>query len=350
MSTRRTIAGLALAAVAGLAGCGDDTDQRTVTLLAYESFPERDTSLNEALAHFTEQTGIAVEIVIAGDTGTMLAKAALTAGNPEGDVMWGIDNTFLSRALDAEVFEPYEPVGVEAIPAELRDLVPGDEVVPVDYGDVCVNADLAWFAERGRDLPATFDDLADPAYADLLVVEDPASSSPGLAFLLATIATYGDDGWRDYWSRLRDNGVVVTTSWDEAYYERFTRAGGDRPLVVSYATSPPAEVLFADPPITEAPTAVIESTCFRQVEFAGVLRGTDSPDAAEQLVDFLVSPELQSEIALNLFVYPANADVALPDVFVEHATVHAAPLTIDPARIERDRARWTDEWADTVLG
>lgn len=351
MIRRRRPVWLMIAPIAALlAGCGDDTDAQHVTLLTYDSFPGEGTSLNAALAGFTDETGITVDIVTAGDTGTMLAKATLTAGNPEGDVMWGIDNTFLSRALDADVFEPYEPAGVDAIPSELRALAPGDEVVPVDFGDVCVNADLDWFAERGLDVPATFDDLTDPAYAGLLAVEDPASSSPGLAFVLATIAEFGDDGWRDYWARLRANGVAVTESWDEAYYERFTRYGGDRPLVVSYGTSPPAEVLFADPPRDDAPTTVLVATCFRQVEFAGVLRGTGSRQAARQLVDFLVSPEFQSEVALNLFVYPANRNVELPEAFVEHAVVPAEPLSLDPARIEAQRARWTDEWTDTVLG
>ena len=260
--------------------CGDD-DPSAITLVTYDSFPASDTSLNEALDAFTEDTGIDVELLVAGDTGTMVSKAVLTAGNPEGDVMFGVDNTFLSRVVEEDVFEPYDAEGLDSVPDEVRALVPDGEATPVDFGDVCINYDIAWFEEQGLDPPADLAALADPAYADLLVVENPATSSPGLAFVLATIAEFGEDGWIDYWAQLRDNGVEVVDGWTEAYYERFSGASdGPKPLVVSYGTSPPAEVVFADPPIDAATTAAIDTTCFRQVEFAGVLRGTEHGDEA----------------------------------------------------------------------
>jgi thiamine transport system substrate-binding protein len=324
--------------------------QDAVTLVAYDSFPTEGTALNDALAEFTDDTGIAVELLIAGDTGSMLSKAALTAGNPEGDVMWGVDSTYLSRAVDAGVFAPYESPALESIPADLRDLVPDFEATPVDYGDVCVNYDIGWFSEHQIDPPTDFDDLLEPEYAELLVVENPATSSPGLAFLLATIAAYGD-GWRAYWTSLTANGVEVIDGWTEAYYERFSWAGGGpRPLVVSYASSPPAEVIFADPPRTDAPTAVVTSTCFRQIEFAGILDGTDSPEQARELVDFLASERFQRELPLTLFVYPADASVELPPEFVDFTSVPDEPLALDPADIEANRSTWIDEWTEIVLG
>ncbi len=352
----------------GVAACGSDDaatstsvtadttpGSGTVTLVTYDSFPEADTSLNEALDAFSADTGIDVEILVAGDTGTMLSKASLTAGNPEGDVMWGIDNTLLSRAIADEVFEPYVATGIADgsidIAAELLELVPNGEATPVDYGDVCVNYDIGWYAERGLDPPASLADLADPAYAGQLVVQNPATSSPGLAFLLATIHEYGEEGWQDYWSRLGDNGVEVVDSWTQAYYERFTWAGGGpTPMVVSYGSSPPAEVIFAEPARDDAPTGVIEDTCFRQVEFAGVLRGTDAPDEAQRLVDFLVSERFQSELALNLFVYPVNEAVALPQEFVEFTVVPDNSRTLDPELIDAERSTWIDEWTELVLG
>jgi thiamine transport system substrate-binding protein len=334
---------------AALAACGDEGGADSITLVAYDSFPDEG-PIRDALAAFTEDTGVGVEVVIAGDAGTMVSKAVLTAGNPEGDVMFGVDNTFLSRVVDEEVFEPYTAEGLEAVPAGLRSLVPDGEATPVDYGDVCINYDIAWFAEHELDPPADLGALAEAEYEDLLVVENPATSSPGLAFLMATIAEFGEDGWADYWSRLRNNGVEVVDGWEQAYYERFTWAGGGpKPLVVSYGTSPPAEVLFADPPVTEAPTAVVESTCFRQVEFAGVLRGTDAPDEAEQLVDFLISPRFQSEIALTLFVYPANSDVDLPPEFTEYSVLPSDPYTLEPATIAANRESWIDQWTDVTL-
>ncbi|MEX0847094.1 MAG: thiamine ABC transporter substrate-binding protein [Ilumatobacteraceae bacterium] len=322
-----------------------------ITLVTYGSFPTADTSLNAALQSFTARTGIGVTIVQAGDAGTMVSKAVLTAGNPEGDVMWGVDNTLLSRAVDGGIFEPYTSPELSAIDPGLTALVPGGEVTPVDFGDVCINFDIAWFADRGIEPPATLDDLIDPTYADLLVVENPASSSPGLAFLLATIAQYGPDGWQDYWAALRDNGVQVVDSWDSAYYEQFSGSSGKgpRPLVVSYASSPPAEVIYADPPRTDAPTASMDASCFRQVEFAGVLRGTDHEAEARLLVDFLAGAEFQQEVALNLFVWPARTDVTLPPEFTTYASVVADPLTVAPADIAANREAWVDAWTDTVL-
>lgn len=354
MNTRRAALALGAALLAaGVAACGDDEPSKpvTLTLVVYDSFPAADTSLNTALAGFTEQTGIGVTLAVAGDAGTMVSRAALTAGNPEGDVMWGVDNTLLSRALAAEVFDPYESTEWSAIDPALTALVPGNEATPVDSGDVCLNYDIAWFAERGLEPPATLADLTDPAYRDLLVVQNPASSSPGLAFLLATVASFGTDGWQQYWADLRANGVEVVDSWTTAYYERFSGSSGKgpRPLVVSYATSPPAEVLFADPPRTDAPTASIEATCFRQVEFAGVLRGTDHRDEARQLVDFLAGATFQAEVPLNLFVYPGRTDVALPEAFTTYGSRAADPFTVAPADIAANQQAWIDEWTAIVL-
>ena len=357
MKSRIALAAAAVLAVV-LAACGADdssavTDSTgapsdvTLTLLAYDSFTPSDGIFDA----FTERTGIHVEVAQAGDAGAMVSKAVLTAGNPEGDVMWGVDNTLLSRAIDGDVFSPYESPALGDVPAELSALVPGHEATPVDYGDVCVNYDVAALEAAGVAPPQTLDDLADPRYADMLVVENPVTSSPGLAFLLATIGAKGD-GWKDYWSALRDNGVKVVDDWDTAYYTDFTRAGGDRPLVVSYASSPPAEVVYADPPLAEgapAPTAIAAGTCFRQVEFAGVLRGTDHEAEARQLVDYLAGPAFQADLPLTMFVYPANDTVALPDVFQQYSTPITDAFSVDPAEIAANRQQWIDDWTTVVL-
>ena len=328
---------------------GDDAAVAdTVTLVAYDSFPAADDAnpVHQALADFTAETGIDVELLVAGDTGTMLSKAELTAGNPEGDVMWGIDNTFLSRAVDAGVFEPYVSPATADIPAEFTDLVPNGEATPVDYGDVCVNYDIGALAELGIDPPTSLEELAEE-HADLLVVENPATSSPGLAFLMATIAEFGDD-WTEFWQALADGGVEVVDSWTTAYYESFSWAGGDRPFVVSYGSSPPFEVLYAEEPMDTAPTGVIAATCFRQVEFAGVLAGTEAPDAARQLVDFLVSERFQREVPLDLFVWPVNQSVELDPVFTDFATIPDSPLSLDPAEIDANRSDWIDQWTEIM--
>jgi len=345
----RSLAVAATSSALALAACSSDADPASITLVTYESFPTEGAAVNERLAEFTDETGIEVEILVAGDTGTMLSKAELTAGNPEGDVMWGIDNSFLSRAISSEIFEPYTAEGLDAIPEQFTSLVPNGEATPVDFGDVCVNYDIAALEGLGVEPPASLDDLLDPVYADLLVVQNPATSSPGLAFLLATIDEYGEDGWKDYWADLVENGVSVTDGWTDAYYGEFTYAGGDRPLVVSYGSSPPFEVLFGEG-LTEAPTGVVESTCFRQVEFAGVLAGTDQPEAARQLIDFLISEPFQSEVALNLFVFPVNTDVELDQTFTDFAVIPDESREVEPDVVDTNREDWIDEWTDLVIG
>jgi thiamine transport system substrate-binding protein len=356
--SRRVRTALALAAVAVLAptvaGCGDDDDAggpgeetTTIRLLTHDSFVVSD----DVLEAFTERTGIDVELLQGGDAGTVVNQAILTKGAPQADVLFGIDSTLLTRGLDADLFVPYEATDLDLVDPRFQ-LDPEHRVTPVDYGDVCLNYDKAWFAERGLAVPTSLEQLVEPAYRDLLVVEDAATSSPGLAFLLATIAHFGPDGWQAWWSDLRENGVEVADSWEDAYNASFSGGGasqGTRPLVVSYASSPPAEVFYADPPVTESPTGVIEAGCYRQVEAAGILRGTDHEREARELVDFLLSEPFQADVPLSMFVFPVRSGVALPEVFAEHAAQPAAPLELPPDQIDANRDEWIDEWSDLVL-
>lgn len=315
-------------------------DPSGITLLTHDSFALSD----ETLEAFTNQTGIEVTLLQAGDTGTMVSEAILTAGNPLGDVMFGVDNTFLARALNADLFEPYESPNLADVPDEFE-LDPMHRVTPIDYGDVCVNY---WTDALPGDPPERLEDLTDPEYADQLVVQNPETSSPGLAFLLATIA--GTDDWEQFWADLADNRVAVTAGWEDAYYGEFISGGGDRSMVVSYASSPPAEVIFASSPIDTAPTEVLVDSCFRQIEFAGVLAGTDHPVEARALIDFMLTPTFQNDVPLNMFVFPVAESASLPPVFVEHAQIAQDPLFIDPAEIEAHRDEWTDRWVEIVLG
>jgi thiamine transport system substrate-binding protein len=313
--------------------------------LAHDSFTPTDGIFDS----FTKETGISVEIVRGGDAGTLVTKAVLASGNPEADVLWGVDNTLLSRALDANVFVPHMSVHRDDLDKTAVALAPNGEVTPVDSGDVCINYDKAWFAERNISPPLTLQALTSSTYRNLLVVPNPVSSSPGLAFLLATIAEFDDD-WQTWWTAMRDNDVLIVESWSDAYYGHFTAASdGSRPLVVSYATSPPAEVLFADPRPTDAPTAVAARTCFRQYEFAGILRGTKHEQAAGLLIDFLVSPTFQNDLPLTQFVWPINTTAEVPREFLDYALRPENPLMIDPATIAARRAEWLDQFSDIML-
>lgn len=348
-STDSTEAASTATAPTDTASTAGSTD--SLTLVAYDSFAI-DPSAFDA---FTAATGISVSIVTAGDAGSMLSKAALTAGNPEGDVMWGVDNTLLSRALAGNVFEPYTSPDLSSLDPDATALVPGHEATPVDEGDVCINDDIAYFESHDLPVPKTLRDLTDPKYKDLLVVENPATSSPGLAFMLATIAEFGDTGstggWQQYWKDLRANGVAVVDSWDIAYEEQFSGSTGKgpRPLVVSYGSSPPAEVIYGDPVPETAPTGVIDTTCFHQVEFAGILRGTEHAESAGKLIDFLVSKDFQEQLPLALFVYPVRAGAAVPPEFEQWAVRPTKPLTVAPDEIEQHSEEWINTWTDLVV-
>jgi thiamine transport system substrate-binding protein len=355
---RRTLGGLAISLA--LAGCSaavtttsaspqvsEPPEQVEVVLMTHDSFAVSD----ELLASFQSETGIEIKILRAGDAGAMVNQAVLTKDNPLADVMFGVDNNFLSRALEADIFEPYESPLLASVPDELET---DARVTPIDFGDVCINWDKEYFAETGLAPPETLLDLTDPAYRDLLVVQSPATSSPGLAFLYSTIAQFGEAGdysWIDYWADLRDNGVLVTSGWEEAYYSYFTAASdGDRPIVVSYASSPPFEVIYATEPIEEPPTAVMTEGCFRQIEYAGIVAGTEARGAAEQVIDFLLSTPFQDEIPLSMFVFPANEGATLPPAFVEFAVVPADPFSLPGGDIEANVRRWILEWTEVVTG
>ncbi len=341
---------LFILALLGLAGCqaaNTPSGPANLVLMTHDSF-----NISEGvLAQFTAETGHQVEIFKAGDAGEMVNKAILTGDAPLADVLFGVDNTFLSRALDNDLFLPYESPRLADIPGELQ-LDAQHRALPVDFGDVCLNYDRAWFAARGLPPPAGLEELAGPAYRGLTVVENPATSSPGLAFLLATIAHFGEEGYLAYWQRLVENDVLVTNGWEEAYYGQFSAASdGDRPLVVSYASSPPAEVYFAASPPAEPPTGAVTApgTCFRQIEFAGILKGTQNEAAARQLVDFLLSRPFQEDVPLQMFVYPANREAALPEVFVRYGPLAEEPASLDPALIAANREQWIAAWTEVVL-
>jgi thiamine transport system substrate-binding protein len=321
----------------GAAGGGE------VTLITHDSFVVDDAMLSD----FEAATGLTVTVLAQGDAGAMVNQLLLTASNPLGDAVFGIDNTFASRALDAGILAPYTSPAAANTASTFA--VGDDRLTAIDYGDVCVNVDHGYFAAKGLAEPVTFEDLAKPEYKDLLVVESPATSSPGLAFLLGTVAHFGADGWQAYWTALKDNGVKVTGGWTDAYTVDFSGSSGKgaRPLVVSYASSPPSEVPTG---ATSAPTGALLDTCFRQVEYAGVLQGAKNPAGAQQVVDFLLSAQFQASVPDSMYVYPVDAAAPLPAAWQQYAPVAPSPATLDPATIAANRDAWISSWSDLLEG
>ncbi|NUO44208.1 MAG: thiamine ABC transporter substrate-binding protein [Streptomyces sp.] len=345
------VVGLGLVALSacGSSDEGTKSESKTVTLVSHNSWAVS----KSVLAAFEKESGYKVKVLEDGDAGQAVNKAILTKDNPQGDVFFGVDNTLLSRALDNGLFQPYEAKGADTIKAGYR--VDGDKVTPIDTGDICLNYDKAWFTEHKLKPPTSYDDLIKPAYKNLLVTENASTSSPGLGFLLGTAAKYGDDGWQDYWTKLKANGVKVVDGWEQAYNEEFSGSAGgkkakaDRPLVVSYASSPPAEVIYADPKPSTAPTGVVDGTCFRQVEYAGLLSNAQNSEGGKALIDFLLTKQFQEDMPLNMFVYPVVEGAAVPAEFTKYGPAAKHPETMDPAKIADNRDDWVKSWTSLVL-
>ena len=326
------------------AGGSSAPKQTTVRLVTHDSF----VAPKELLAQFTKETGYQVQVLASGDAGKLANSVVLAKGNPTGDVVFGIDNTFASRVVDAGALTPYTsaklPQGADkyALTGEAA-----KSLTPIDFGDVCVNVDDAWFAAHKKAKPNSLDDLTKPEYKDLFVTPGAATSSPGMAFLLATIAKYGDNGWQDYWKKLKANGVKVTSGWSDAWSVDYTAGGGkgSRPIVLSYNTSPADTVKDG-----KATTSAMTDSCFRQVEYAGVLKGAKNEPGAQAFIDFLLGKTFQASMPANMYVFPVDPAVAIPAQWKAAVTVPDKTLKVDPAKITANRDKWLREWQDTVSG
>ena len=342
-NTRTAVAAVVTLGMLAVAGCSlssssdDETSgSKQVVVATHESWAVPKSVLKE----FTKQTGYVVKVQPDGDAGELTNKLVLTKSSPLADMVYGIDNTFVSRAADEGVLADYAPDQDPGAAYEPQDEALAKLVTPVDYSDVCVNVDDKWFDAKGIDPPATFEDLTKPAYRDLTVSPAPTTSSTGLSFLLATVARFGEDGWQDYWKRLSDNGLKVTSGWSDAYEVDFTAGGGggDRPIVVSYASSPP----FA--PTTSA----LLDTCFRQVEYAAVLKGAENPEGAQAFIDFMVGRSFQKALPDNMYVYPVDSSVELPTSWRDLAPTADKPWSVPEASIAEHRDAWLRDWQDVA--
>lgn len=342
---RRIFLWLAMAIVLIATSC-TAREPTTLTVMTHDSFAMDE----EIIAQFEKDNNVSVQILESGDAGTALNTAILSKDNPVADVLYGVDNTFLSRALEEDIFEPYTSPMLSKIDDKFK-LDPQNRALPVDYGDVCLNYDIQYFEQNNLLPPSSLEDLLKPEYKGLLVVENPATSSPGLAFLLATIGHFGEDAYLNFWQDLVKNDVLIVNDWETAYYTEFTRAGGTRPMVVSYGSSPPFEVIFAEEPITEPPTAAIteDDMCFRQIEFVGILKGTRNRKLAEKWIDFMLSKPFQEAIPLQMYVFPVNSEAKLNETFVKYLAIPQKPAFVHPDDIAANREKWINEWTEAIL-
>jgi thiamine transport system substrate-binding protein len=341
---------LAAAACGSSGGGSGKPAAQTLTIVTHDSFAVSD----NVLKAFESQSGITVKQVKSGDAGALVNQAILTKDHPQGDLLYGIDNTLLTKGTDAGLFEPYTSPALSTVDPAFDLDHDQHRLTPIDESDVCLNYDKREFGGPGQPAaPTKLEDLTTAPFSGKVVVENPATSSPGLAFLVATVEHFGQDHYLDYWRQLKANGLKVVDGWDQAYNNEFTVGSsgtGTRTVVLSYATSPPADVAFANPPKNDTSVGVVQDSCFRQIEFAGVLKGTSHVDAAHEFIDFMLSQQFQEDMPLQMYVYPVRTDAALPDVFTKFAVKPPHPIEVDPNTIGQNREKWINDWTSTVLG
>ncbi len=348
MTTKFTAIAIVLLMLVALAACSSKEEDRELVIMSHDSF-----DISEDVIHeFEAANNATVVIQKAGDAGEALVRAILEKGNPSADLLYGIDNTFLGRALDEGIFDTYKPDLLSKVSAQFI-LDDTNHVTSIDYGYVNLNYDKSFLAAAGMAPPTTLEELTGPDWKGKLVVENAATSSPGLAFLISTVAYFGEDDdydYLDFWADLKANDVLVKDGWSDAYYSDFTKYGGDRPLVVSYSTSPAAEFLFSETPVTEPPTGniLIDRATFLQIEGIGILKGSNSKELAKKFIDFALSTRFQEDFPDKMFVYPVNQDAQTPDFF-KFAVVPEQPAGLTAAEISEKRDGWIQAWTAVVL-
>jgi thiamine transport system substrate-binding protein len=301
-----------------LSGCADTSREQTVTLVAHDSFAISD----ESIAEFEGQSGYRLEILRAGDAGSLTNRLVLTKESPIGDVVFGIDNTFRGVADENQIID--------------------GSLSEVNYSDVCFNYDRVWFEQNKIAPPTAWKDLTDSTYRGLTVVSNPLTSSPGLAFLATTVAGFGEDVFESYWQELKANEVKVASGWEEAYFTEFSGSAGmgSYPIVLSYSSSPAAEIRDDG----KSQTVALLDECFRQIEYIGVLEGAPNREGAKELVEFLLSESFQSTMPGLMYVYPVNQDAKIPSEWSKFGPMARSTIGED-LDIALNRVLWQDKWS-----
>lgn len=307
-----------------------DLSGATLRILDHGAFA----AFDSAAERFEELTGAEVEHVEEADTGSALNRAILDRGDPQFDVLYGVDNALLLKAVTEDVFQRYTPQLAPLVADEFvffGDLSAGWPATPVDHGYIALNMDHGHEAFGEDQRNTTVENLFDVRdHADLFVTQDPRTSTPGLGFLLVTIGVFGIDNaydWEDYWDELLDGGALVTHDWGTAYerhfsggYGQYTEGHlGDRPIVTSYTESPAVEVFFESFPADERADVLLthqnRPAVFHQVQTMGVLKGTENRAVAEAWIEFTLTTDFQDLAAPENAVYPVVAGVSVDDVY-----------------------------------
>jgi len=310
----------------------DPKKEADLTIYAYDSFVSEWGPAGKVIPTFEKKYGVKVEVISVGDAGQVLSRAILEKDRPKADIVLGIDNNLLSKALESDILVTYRSPNLKRIPDELV-FDKSHHVTPFDHGFFAIVYD----SNTITDPPKSLEDLAEPAYRKKIILEDPRTSSPGMGFLLWTIAVYGNR-YLDYWRRLMPNILTITEGWDSAY-GLFTN--GEAPMVLSYTTSPAYHVEYEN--TTRYRAAIFTEGNYLQIEGMGILKGAKHPDLARKFIDFTLTDAFQREIPLTNWMFPVDPKVELPKSF-SYAPKPEKILSLDTFIIKRMQDRWIKGW------
>ncbi|MFP4382961.1 MAG: thiamine ABC transporter substrate binding subunit [Spirochaetia bacterium] len=318
----------------------DETDDGNggLVIYAYDSFVSEWGPGPVVIPIFEEKYGIDVTLLSMGDAGQVLSRAVLEKDNPQADIILGIDNNLLPRALKEGVLAQYRSPRMDAVPEKL-DLSPDGYLTPFDYGYFAVIYD----SERIENPPVSMDDLADERFSNSLILMDPRTSSPGLGFFLWVISEYGEQGYLEYFRKLEASILTVTEGWDSGY-GLFTQ--GEAPLVLSYTTSPAYHVEYENTDRYRA--AVFPEGHYMQIEGLGITAGAKNREAAELFIDFALSAEFQSVIPLTNWMFPVVPGISLPESY-DYAPRPEESILLDPEQLETPLDNLIRSWV-TMMG
>jgi thiamine transport system substrate-binding protein len=303
----------------------------SLTVYTYESMGWIEDSV---IPEFENMYGVDVKVIKLGDGGNVLSRIKLENKNPKADVVIGLDQSLTVDAVKNDLLIPYKPINASNI--ENQNIIFNQDfsVTPYDYGAIAIIYD----PERLNTTPKTFEDLTKMDKS--LIIQDPRSSSTGQAFLLWTIAAYGDD-WKDFWKDLKSAILTVTTGWTDSF-SKFE--AGEAPMMVSYATDGAYSYEYYKS--TKYKALIPEEGGYVQIEGAGIVKGTKNEELAKRFIEFLLMDEFQREVPLNQWMFPVT-NVELPESY-EYSLKPEKILTIESEEIADNLDKWLNEWEEIM--
>ncbi len=292
----------------------------------------------KVLPIFEKQNNVKVKLLSFGDAGNVLARLILEKDQPKADVVIGLDQPLLKRAISEGLLIKFVPENISMIKnKELLDM--RGYGIPFDYGAIA----LVYNTEKINNPPKSFKELLDERFKRKLVVQDPRTSSTGLSFMLWTVAVFGEDGFLDYWKSLKNNILTITPGWDEAFSMLET---GEADIMVSYATD--GAYSYHEYGSLKYLPVVMEEGAFVQIEYAAIVKGSKNIELAKKFIEFVLSKEFQSHVPLNQWMYPV-VEIELPKAY-KYAPKIDKVLPFDYSIFEQKGKDWLEKWAEVMIG